>query len=96
MEEHGCTKEAEIATLKAHLEASVEARKTQYEDLKEDLKSVLVILRGDGNGNAGLVPRMGKVEERIKTLGIVVLAIIGTLGSAGIIVKVPWSSFIGG
>jgi len=63
--DHICTKEAEIATLKAHLETSVEVRKNQYEDLKGELKTVLVILRGDGNGTNGIMTRIGKIEDML-------------------------------
>jgi hypothetical protein len=63
--DHICTKEAEIATLKAHLETSVEVRKAQYEDLKGELKTVLVILRGDGNGTKGIMTRLGKIEDML-------------------------------
>jgi hypothetical protein len=63
--DHICTKEAEIATLKAHLETSVEVRRNQYEDLKGELKTVLVILRGDGNGTKGIMTRLGKIEDML-------------------------------
>jgi hypothetical protein len=60
-----CTKEAEIATLKAHLETYNESNREHHEEMRADLKDVLIILRGDGNGSKGLVPRVVKIEEKL-------------------------------
>lgn len=76
MDECVCTKEAEIATLIANQQSAKEMRVKQYEDLKADLagldgglSKVMVMLRGDGNGNAGIIPRLISLEDSLRGIG---------------------------
>ena len=93
--DHTCCKEAEIARIQAHQEDFKETEKAHYEDIKEDIRTILVILR-DGNGKKGLIERMGKAEDRIKMICVAVLSIIASLSAAGIYVKAPWTALLGG
>lgn len=68
MEEHTCCKEAEIAEIQAHQEDYREINNEHYESLKSGIDSVLIMLRGDGNGNRGLIPRVIKIEDTLERM----------------------------
>lgn len=68
MEEHTCCKEAEIAEIQARQEDYREINNEHYESLKSGIDSVLIMLRGDGNGNRGLIPRVIKIEDTLERM----------------------------